>query len=163
MPHTLRRYIMAASFSKTLLLGHVGKDPEIKSTPGGKLVANLSVATTERYTNKQNEKVENTEWHNLVAFDRTAEIIRDYVKKGSKIFIEGKNRTRSWDDKDTSKKMYRTEVLVHSISLLDGRNNGSSNNDAEPAGDYANSYGGGATNNSGYDDPLGISDADIPF
>ena len=144
---------MAASISKTILLGHVGKDPEIKETNGGKLVANLSLATSERYT-KNGEKMESTEWHNLVAFDRTAEIIRDYVKKGAKLFVEGKNRTRSWDDKDTGKKMYRTEVVVFSVSLLDGRNNGSSNDDAET----------GATNNGGFDNPDGdYTDDTIPF
>ena len=81
---------MGKSVNKTILLGNVGKDPEIRSTNGGALVANFSLATTERYKDKQGEVQEQTEWHNLVAYARGAEIIRDYVKKGSKLYVEGK-------------------------------------------------------------------------
>ena len=94
---------MGKSVNKTILLGNVGKDPEIRSTDGGTLVANLSLATADRFKDKQGEWQERTEWHNLVAYARGAEIIRDYVKKGSKLYVEGKIRTRSWDDKESGK------------------------------------------------------------
>ena len=94
---------MAKSVNKVILLGHVGKDPEIRSTTGGTLVANLSLATSERYKDQE----ERTEWHNLVVFSRGAEIIRDYVRKGSRLYVEGKIQTRSWDDKNSGEKKYR--------------------------------------------------------
>src|SRR5215469_15634832 len=111
---------MSKTVNKVLLLGNVGKDPEITSTNGGTLVAKLSLATTDRYKDKQGEWQDRTEWHNLVAYARGAEILRDYVKKGSKLYIEGKLTTRSWEDKDSGKKMYRTEIVVNDISLLSG-------------------------------------------
>jgi single-strand DNA-binding protein len=156
---------MAASFSQTIILGNVGKDPEILSTNGGTVVANFSVATTKKFT-KNNQPVEQTEWHNIVAFARTAEIIRDYVRKGSKIQVVGENRTRSWDDKDSGKKMYRTEIVTNQVSLLGGSNNGSSNDEADASSGYGNSNNGRASSNSGYDDSFGdqgITDSDIPF
>jgi single-strand DNA-binding protein len=150
---------MGKSVNKTILLGNVGKDPEIRSTNGGALVANFNLATTERYKDKQGEAQEQTEWHNLVAYARGAEIIRDYVKKGSKLYVEGKIRTRSWDDKETGKKVYRTEIVVGDISLLsssdgngkrDGDNWQASRNQA--AKHEAEEYG-----------DLGITDQDVPF
>ena len=81
---------MGKSVNKVILLGHVGKDPEIRTTNGGTLVANLSLATTDRYKDSQGEWQDRTEWHNLAAYARGAEILRDYVKKGSKLYIEGK-------------------------------------------------------------------------
>src|SRR5260370_22147203 len=111
---------MGKSVNKVILVGHGGKDPEIRTTNGGTLVANLSLATTDRYKDSQGEWQDRTEWHNLAAYARGAEILRDYVKKGSKLYIEGKLTTRSWDDKDSGKKMYRTEIVVNDISLLSG-------------------------------------------
>ncbi len=98
---------MAKSVNKVILLGNVGKDPEIRSTPSGTMVANFTLATSDRYQDAQGNWQDRTEWHKLVAFKRTAEIIRDYVKKGSKLYIEGKLQTRSWDDKETGAKRYR--------------------------------------------------------
>jgi single stranded DNA-binding protein len=95
---------MGKTVNKVILLGNVGKDPEIKSTNGGTLVANLSLATAERFKDKEGEWQERAEWHNLVAYARGAEILRDYVKKGSKLYVEGRLTTRSWDDKDSGKK-----------------------------------------------------------
>jgi len=152
---------MAKSVNKVILLGNVGKDPEIRSTTGGTLVANLSLATSERYKDKGGEWQERTEWHNLVGYARGAEILRDYVKKGSKLYVEGRITTRSWDDKETGKKAYRTEIVVNEISLLspaggsdgrpasDGRGSQSrSNRHSEPADDFGS---------------VGITDDDIPF
>ncbi|WP_035357118.1 single-stranded DNA-binding protein [Edaphobacter aggregans] len=109
---------MAKTVNKVILLGNVGKDPEIRSTTGGTLVANLSLATSERFKDKGGEWQERTEWHNLVGYARGAEILRDYVKKGSKLYVEGRITTGSWDDKETGKKAYRTEIVVNEISLL---------------------------------------------
>lgn len=152
---------MAKSVNKVILLGNVGKDPDIRSTPGGTMVANLTLATSDRFQDQQGNWQDRTEWHNLVAFKRTAEIIRDYVKKGSKLYVEGKIQTRSWDDKETGAKRYKTEILVNDLSLLSGREEGS--------GPYSRS-----SSSSNYDQrpPAGaddiaqsaeISDDDIPF
>jgi single-strand DNA-binding protein len=116
---------MAKSVNKVFLLGNVGKDPEIRSSASGVMVANFTLATTDRQKDAQGNWQDRTEWHNLVAFTRTAEIIRDYVKKGSKLYVEGKIQTRSWDDKETGAKRYRTEIIVNDLSLLSGRDEGS--------------------------------------
>jgi single-strand DNA-binding protein len=109
---------MAKGVNKAIILGNVGKDPEIRSTAGGAIVASFTLATTDRQKDQQGTWQDKTEWHNLVAFGRTAEIVRDYVKKGTQLFIEGKIQTRSWDDKDSGQKKYRTEILVNEMSLL---------------------------------------------
>ena len=116
---------MAKSVNKVILLGNVGKDPEIRSTPNGVMVANFTLATSDRYQDAQGNWQDRTEWHTLVAFKRTAEIVRDYVKKGTKLYIEGKLQTRGWDDKETGVKKYRTEIIVNDLSLLSGREEGS--------------------------------------
>lgn len=109
------------SVNKVILLGNVGKDPEIRATGGGTLVASFSVATTDHTKNRAGEWTDRTEWHNIVAYGRTAEIIRDYVRKGSKLYVEGKIQTRSWDDKTSGEKKYRTEIIVNDLSLISGR------------------------------------------
>jgi single-strand DNA-binding protein len=116
---------MAKSVNKVFLLGNVGKDPEIRTTGGGTMVANFGLATTERSKDQQGNWQDRTEWHNIVAYGRLAEIIRDYVKKGSKLFVEGRITTRNWDDKEhPGKKVYRTEIIVNELSLLSGRGEG---------------------------------------
>jgi len=115
---------MARSVNKVTLLGNVGKDPEIRSTPSGVMVANLTLATSDRQKDAQGNWQDKTEWHNLKAFNRTAEIVRDYVKKGSKLYIEGKITTNSWDDKESGQKRYKTEILVNELVLLSGREEG---------------------------------------
>src|ERR1700690_3992825 len=124
---------MAKSANKVFLLGNVGKDPEMRSTGGGTLVANFTLATSDRQKDPQGNWQDRTEWHNLVAFTRLAEIVRDYVKKGSKLFIEGKIQTRSWDDKETGAKRYRTEIIVNDLSLLSGREDGGSGGSSRAA------------------------------
>ena len=115
---------MAKSVNKTILVGNVGKDPEIRATSGGTVVASFSLATTDRTKDSSGNWTDRTEWHNLVAFQRTAEIIRDYVKKGSKLYVEGKIQTRSWDDKNSGERNYRAEIIVNDLSLLSGRGEG---------------------------------------
>src|SRR5271169_1439283 len=133
---------MARTVNKVILLGNVGKDPEIKSTAVGTLVANLSLATSDRYKDKGGEWQARTEWHNLVSYARGAEILRDYVKKGSKLYVEGRITTRSWDDKESGKKVYRTEIVMSDLSLLSGRGEG------EGGGSYSRS---GSSSTSSFD------------
>lgn len=152
---------MAKSVNKVILLGNVGKDPEMRSTGGGTLVANFTLATSDRQKDAQGNWQDRTEWHNLVAFTRLAEIVRDYVKKGSKLFVEGKIQTRSWDDKETGAKRYRTEIVVNDLSLLSGRDEGGS---SRSSGSSAQHY--DQRPASGGDDfaqQAEISDDDIPF
>jgi single-strand DNA-binding protein len=156
---------MAKSVNRVFLLGNVGKDPEIRATGGGTTVATFSIATTERSKDPQGNWQDRTEWHNIVAYARLAEIVRDYVKKGSKLFVEGRLTTRSWDDKEhAGRKNYRTEIIVSDLSLLSGRGEG-----GESGGGYSKSG-----SSSSYDqrppahsDELvqstEITDDDIPF
>ena len=111
---------MSKSVNKAILLGNVGKDPGIRLTNGGSIVASFSVATTERQKDGQGNWQDKTERHNLIAFNRTAEIIRDYVRKGSLLMIEGKIQTRTWDDRESGQKKYRTEILINDLTLLGG-------------------------------------------
>ena len=155
---------MAKSVNKVILLGNVGKDPEIRSTTGGTMVANFTLATSDRTKDAQGNWQDRTEWHNLVAFTRTAEIVRDYVKKGSKLYIEGKIQTRSWDDKETGAKRYRTEIIVNDLSLLSGREEGSSGGYSRGSGYSAASF--DQRPPAGADDigqSAEITDDDIPF
>jgi single-strand DNA-binding protein len=108
---------MSKSVNKVLLLGNVGKDPEVHSLRSG-IVVKLSLATNEHFKDGRGDWQERVEWHHLVAFQRTAEIIRDYVRKGSRIFIEGKLRTDSWEDRQTGERKYKKEVVVLEVSLL---------------------------------------------
>ena len=108
--------------NKVILLGNVGKDPEIKYFDNESSVANFSLATSEAYTNKNGEKVTNTEWHNVQAWRGLAKIVEKYVKKGDLIYIEGRIKTRSYDDKDGNKK-YITEILADEIKMLGSRGN----------------------------------------
>jgi single-strand DNA-binding protein len=156
---------MAKGVNKVFLLGNVGKDPEIRSTAGGTMVASFSLATADRQKDAQGNWTDKSEWHNLVAFNRTAEIIRDYVKKGTQLYIEGKIQTRSWDDKDSGQKKYRTEILVNEMTLLGKPGGGGSS--GESTGAYSKS------NTASYDQrtpssqpdyaDVGITDDDIPF
>jgi single-strand DNA-binding protein len=160
---------MAKSVNKVILLGNVGKDPEIRSTPGGTMVANLTLATSDRQKDAQGNYQDRTEWHNLVAFTRTAEIIRDYVKKGSKLYIEGKIQTRSWDDKESGQKRYRTEIIVNDLSLLSGRDEGGSggyskSSSSASSGSSSASFDQRASSSpDDYSQQAEISDDDIPF
>ncbi|MGA7110065.1 MAG: single-stranded DNA-binding protein [Terracidiphilus sp.] len=157
---------MAKSVNKVILLGNVGKDPEMRSTGGGTLVANFTLATSDRSKDAQGNWQDRTEWHNLVAFTRLAEIVRDYVKKGSKLYIEGKIQTRSWDDKETGAKRYRTEIVVNDLSLLSGRDEGSSTGYSRGSGSSSAASNMDQRPTPGQDDfaqQTEISDDDIPF
>jgi single-strand DNA-binding protein len=159
---------MARGVNKVILLGNVGKDPEIRTTQGGMTVASFSLATAERSKDQQGNWTDKTEWHNLVAFQRTAEIVRDYVKKGTQLYIEGKIQTRSWDDKESGQKKYRTEILVNELNLLGGRGDGSGSGSGgeRTSGSYStNSTSRTAAASAPANDyaDQGITDEDIPF
>jgi single-strand DNA-binding protein len=118
---------MSRGINKVQLLGHLGKDPEIRSTPGGTIIATFSLATSDRRKDQNGDWQDQTEWHNLVAFNRTAEICRDYLSKGSQVHVEGKIQTRSWEDKETGERKYRTEILVNELIMLGGASGDSAN------------------------------------
>ncbi len=160
---------MAKGTNKALLLGNVGKDPEIRSTNSGTIVATFSLATADRQKDGSGNWTDRTEWHHLVAFNRTAEIIRDYVKKGTQLFIEGKIQTQSWDDKATGEKKYRTEVLIDQLTLL-GSTQSRENRSPGHGSGKDHFLGQSSTYNkaapaAGVDEYAyqGISDDDIPF
>lgn len=115
---------MARGVNKAIIVGNLGNDPDMRYTQGGDAIANFSVATTESWKDKTTgEKQEKTEWHRCVAFRRTAEIIGEYLKKGSQVFIEGKLQTRKWQDKDGNDR-YTTEILVNDLQMLGGKPQG---------------------------------------
>ena len=112
---------MAKSVNKVILIGNLGKDPDVKYTPAGAAVAKFSLATNERYKDKEGQWQDCTEWHNIVAWQRTAEIAGEYLKKGRSVYVEGRLQTRSWEDKETGQKKYMTEVVVENLVLLGGK------------------------------------------
>ena len=116
--------------NKVILVGRLGKDPETKSTPGGTTVAKFTMATDEKFTDKSGEKQERTEWHNIVAWARLAEICGQYLRKGSLVYIEGSIRTDSWEDKESGQKRYRTEIIAREMKMLDRKR------DSEEGGGY---------------------------
>jgi len=156
---------MAKSVNKVILLGNVGKDPEIRSTGGGTMVASFTLATSDRTKDQQGNWQDRTEWHNLKAFGRTAEIVRDYVKKGHKLFIEGRISTSSWDDKESGQKRYRTEIIVNDLSLLSGRDDGGSGSSpySRQSGSSGNVDQRQPAGQDDYAQSAEISDDDIPF
>jgi len=160
---------MARSVNKVILVGNVGKDPEIRATPSGVKVASFTLATSDNQKDAQGNWQEHTEWHNLKTFNRTAETVEKYVKKGSKIYVEGKITTNSWEDKETKQKRYRTEIIVFDLMLLSGREDGA----GAGAGGYTRAASSSSSSASfdqrapaGGDDyaqSAEISDDDIPF
>jgi len=156
------------SINKVILIGNLGKDPDVKYTQGGMPVAKFSLATNERYKDKDGQWQDRTEWHNIVAFQRLAEIVGEYLKKGGKCYIEGSLRTSSWDDKETGQKKYKTEIIANDLVLLSGRGE-TGGEDAGGRSRGAAAAGGG--NNFDQRTPEAepaaastpISDEDIPF
>lgn len=108
------------SINKVILVGNVGKDPDVRYLDSGVAVANFPFATSETYKNKNGEKVTTTEWHNIVLWRGLAEVVEKYVKKGSQLYLEGKIRTRSWDDRDGNKR-YTTEIVADTMQMLGRR------------------------------------------
>jgi single-strand DNA-binding protein len=107
--------------NKVILIGRLGKDPEVRSTPGGQTVTKFTIATDERFTDRSGEKQERTEWHNIVVWGKLAEICGQYLRKGKLVYIEGSIRTDSWEDKESGQKKYRTEIIARDMKMLDRR------------------------------------------
>jgi single-strand DNA-binding protein len=125
-----------AGVNKVILVGNLGKDPEVRHLEGGAVVANFPLATTETYKDKTGQRNEQTEWHNIVVWRGLAEVAEKYLKKGATIYIEGKLRTRSWDDKEGHKR-YTTEVVGDTFTILSKRENNNQltgNDDGSSAG-----------------------------
>lgn len=147
---------MARSVNKVILVGNLGKDPEVKYTPNGVPVAKFSIATNEKFKDKSGEWQERTEWHNIVAWQRLAEIVGEYVKKGSKVYLEGKLQTSSWEDKQSGEKKYRTEIVAQELVLLSGRGD----NEGGGGGEGKFSRSGGASHAGGGAASAGASSMD---
>lgn len=131
---------MAKGINKVILIGNLGADPEVRYMPNGNAVANASIATSEAWKDKASgESQERTEWHRVVFYNRLAEIVGEYLKKGAKVYVEGKLRTRKWEDKD-GKERYTTEIIADSMQMLDGRSTGGTSFDrGESVGSHQSS------------------------
>ena len=156
--------------NKVILIGNLGSDPEVKYTPTGVAVANVSLATNETWNDKSGERQERTEWHRLVIWRKLAEIVGQYLKKGSKIYVEGRLETRSWDDQGGQKR-YTTEVVVNDLQMLDGRGDFSDGGQGGPPpmpsmGQESSDGGGFTPQGGGGFEPQGgpsSADDDLPF
>jgi single-strand DNA-binding protein len=146
--------------NKVMLIGNLGRDPEVRSTPSGQPVANFTLATSRRWKDKNGQRQDQTEWHYIVVWGKQAEIAGQYLTKGKQIFIEGRLQTRSWEDRQSGEKKYRTEVICENFQMLGQRGGGAGAPDAEST---PQAGGGGPS----YDEGLGgggtPEDDDIPF
>src|SRR5258705_13191776 len=132
-----------ASVNKVILIGNLGADPETRYLPSGDAVANIRIATTEVWKDKGGEKQEHTEWHRIAFFGKLAEIAGEYLKKGSPVYVEGRIRTRKWQDKEGQEK-YSTEIVADRMQLLGSRGSGSESMAREPKAAAVESGGGNA-------------------
>jgi len=172
---------MAKGINKVILIGNLGVDPEVRYSPNGAAVANIRLATSDNWRDKQTgEMQERTEWHRVVFFGKTAEIAGEYLKKGSKVFIEGRLQTRKWQNKE-GQDVYTTEIVANDMQMLDGRGMGSGGGDSDGDGGGFQQRGGGGGGGGGgrpqqsnqqsnqrpqpapQSEPLGDFDDDIPF
>ncbi len=148
---------MARGVNKVILIGNLGSDPEVKYTPAGVPVVNFNLATSESWSDRATgERQERTEWHRLVLWRKLAEIAGQYLKKGSKIYVEGKLQTRSWDDQGGQKR-YTTEVVVNEMEMLDSRGEGGG------SGDFAGGGDPGPAAGPEIPPAVGNEDDDLPF
>jgi single-strand DNA-binding protein len=138
------------SVNKVILVGNLGRDPEVRATPSGQSVCSFSIATTERFTDRAGQQREQTEWHNVVAWGRQADTCGQYLKKGRQVYVEGKLTTRQYEAKDGTGKRYRTEIVAQRVQFLGGRTSAGFD---EGAPDF----------NSVPDGPPPVDDEDIPF
>lgn len=152
------------SVNKVILVGRLGKDPEVRYTTGGQAVANFTMATDFSYKDRNGERQKRTEWHRVVAWRKLAEIVQQYLKKGSLVYIEGRIETREWQDKEGQKR-YTTEIIANDMRMLGGRGEGmaAGAGAAAPGGSRSEDF-----NHAAPDDSFGssspeINDEDIPF
>ena len=142
------------SVNKVILIGNLGRDPEIRYLPSGQTVASFSLATTERFKGRDGQMKDQTEWHNVVVWGKQAETCGQYLKKGRQVYIEGRLTTRQWEAKDGSGKRSRTEVVAQRVQFLGGRGGAAS--------EEAQEFGGGVGAGAG-EEPAPMDDEDIPF
>ena len=148
------------SLNMVQLIGNLGKDAEMRYTPGGAAVANFNMATTDTWTDKDGNKQERTEWHNITAWGKLGEICGQYLRKGKLVYIEGAIRTESWEDKETKQKRYRTEIVANGMQMLDRKG------DEEGGGSGGGSSYGGARrggSSSSSSAPPDMEDDEVPF
>ena len=145
-----RKEILMASVNKVILVGNLGRDPETRYMPDGGAITNISIATTSTWKDKSGEKQEATEWHRISFFGKLAEIAGEYLKKGSQVYVEGKLRTRKWQDKDGQDK-YTTEVIADAMQMLGGRQGmgGEGGGASSGGGDYGRSSSGSSSGPAG--------------
>ena len=150
-----------ASVNKVILIGNLGKDPEVRYMPSGEAIANISVATTDSWKDKSGEKQEKTEWHRVSFFGKLAEIVGEYLKKGSQVYVEGRLQTRKWQDKEGQDK-YTTEIVADRMQMLGGRSGagGGESNATERASSASSSSAKPAAKGKGDFDDF---EDDIPF
>jgi single-strand DNA-binding protein len=133
--------------NKVILIGNLGRDPEVRSTQSGQPVASFTLATSRRWRDKAGQKQEQTEWHNIVVWGKQAEIAGQYLTKGKQVYIEGRLQTRSWDDRQTGEKKYKTEIVCDTFQML-GQKGGDFESHGQDRG-QGQSYGGGGASSSG--------------
>lgn len=149
---------MSKGVNRVILIGNLGNDPEVRYMPNGNAVANVTLATSEEWKDKNTgEKQEKTEWHRVIFFNRLAEIVEQYVKKGSKLYIEGKLQTRSWEQDGVKK--YTTEIVANEMQMLDTRQQGGAGSSgtapqSTPAKQPGQDAGGGPQNFDNFDDDI---------
>ena len=155
---------MARGINKVILVGNLGQDPETRAMPSGSTVTNITLATNESWKDKQTgEQKERTEWHKIAMFNRLAEIAAEYLRKGSQVYIEGKLRTRKWQDRDGNDR-YTTEVIADEMQMLGGRGGGGGNYSSGGGSNGGSSGGSNAPSGGGQSAPPADDfDDDIPF
>ena len=159
---------MARGVNKVLLIGNLGGDPEVRYTASGNAVANVTLATSSAWKDKSTGDLqERTEWHRIVFFNRLAEIVGEYLHKGSKVYIEGSLRTRKWEDNDNVTR-YTTEIIANEMQILDSRNSGQRQSNNSGQNQYANGNGNGNTaqangNTASTNQSPAFEEDDIPF
>jgi single-strand DNA-binding protein len=153
-----------AALNKVMIIGNLGKDPEVRVTPAGKKVANITIAVTERYRDRNGQNQEKTEWMNVVLWDNNngrglASVSEQYLKKGQSVYIEGRLETRSWDDPQSGQKRYKTEIRASVMQMLGSKGSGSSASHSTP------DFGGGSSESSYQEPDYGQMppDDDLPF
>jgi single-strand DNA-binding protein len=155
--------------NKVILVGNLGRDPEVRSTPSGQPVASFTLATSRKWKDKSGQRQEQTEWHQIVVWGRQAEVAGQYLTKGKQIYLEGRLQTRSWDDKNSGEKRYRTEVICENFQMLGSRGGGGGAEYDGPGGHGPSgpsggggggSYDEGGASGGGFGEP---EDDDIPF
>jgi len=147
-----------SSLNKAMIIGRLGRDPEVRYTQSNTAVATLSIATSERYKDKQGELQENTEWHRVVAWDRLAEICQQYLSKGDQVYIEGPIQTRQWEDKEGQTR-YTTEIKAREMTMLGGKNSGGGGGNGPSKAQESKPASSSVDLNENFDD----MDDDLPF